>query len=170
MLLLMREYDKSFRYWVDVANTDPERTLDYLLHEQALPGFNDSGAHITNMAFFDGNLMALKLAQQEGEATVARMVQRLTREPAEFFGLDVGTLEIGAQADMVLINPEQLRQWDTNDTRRYEYRELFEHHQMVNRPENIVERVFIRGRTVWRGNDFAEDYGTAPLGRALQAA
>ena len=29
---------------------------------------------------------------------VATMVRRLTREPAEFFGLDVGTLEIGAQA------------------------------------------------------------------------
>jgi N-acyl-D-aspartate/D-glutamate deacylase len=39
-----------------------------LLHPQALPGFNDSGAHITNMAFFDGNLMSLKLAQQRDDA------------------------------------------------------------------------------------------------------
>jgi N-acyl-D-aspartate/D-glutamate deacylase len=39
---------------------------------------------------------------------VAKVVRRLTAEPAEFFGLDVGTLEIGAQADLVVIDPEAL--------------------------------------------------------------
>jgi N-acyl-D-aspartate/D-glutamate deacylase len=52
MLFLMRRYDKGFRYWADVSNVGNRMTLDYLLlHPQALPGFNDSGAHITNMAF-----------------------------------------------------------------------------------------------------------------------
>ena len=63
-----------------------------------MPGFNDSGAHITNMAFFDANLSSLKLAKAEGLDTVATIVKRLTREPAQFFGLDVGTLELGALA------------------------------------------------------------------------
>lgn len=170
MLFLLRRYDKGFRYWADVSNIGNRSTMDYLMHPQALPGFNDSGAHLTNMAFFDGNLMSLKLAQQKGEATVARMVKRLTREPAQFFNLDVGTLDIGAQADIVVIDPETLRSWDCNDTREYVYRELFEHHQMVNRPPAIVRQVMIRGQLVWEEGDFTPVLGAEVLGRALRAA
>ncbi|TCO77050.1 N-acyl-D-amino-acid deacylase family protein [Chromatocurvus halotolerans] len=170
MLHLMREYDKGFRFWADMSNIGNAATIDYLLHEHALPGFNDSGAHITNMAFFDTNLMSLKLAQQQGLETVGRMVRRLTREPAEFFGLDAGTLDIGAQADLVIIDPDVLRHWDCNDTREYVYRDLFEHHQMVNRPPGIVEHVFIRGEAVWCQGEFGDALGARPLGRALRAA
>ena len=114
MLHLMRTYDKDFRYWVDTANENKAGVLDLLLHRNTLPGFNDSGAHITNMAFFDTNLSSLQLAQQKSLETVAHMVKRLTREPAEFFGLDVGTLDIGAQADIAIIDPEALTAWDDN--------------------------------------------------------
>ncbi|MEE4278720.1 MAG: amidohydrolase family protein [Halieaceae bacterium] len=170
MLWLMRRYDKDFRYWADVSNVGNRSTIDYLLHPQALPGFNDSGAHITNMAFFDANLMSLRLADARGETVVAKMVRRLTREPAKFFGLDVGRIETGAQADLVLIDPQQLRAWDTNDTREYVYRELFEHHQMVNRPPPIVREVVIRGEVVWQDGDFTEVLGRDALGRVLRAA
>ena len=170
MLAMMREYDKGFRYWVDVGNPGNRATLDMLLHEATLPGFNDSGAHITNMAFFDANLGALKRAQQRDLQTVARVVQRLTSEPAEFFGLDVGSLEIGAQADIALIDPQALAQYECDPNRHFEYREIFDHRQMVNRSDGVVERVLINGNTVWQGTDFTADYGAAPLGRALRAA
>jgi len=170
MLHLLRTYDKSFRFWTDVSNVGNRTTLDYLLHPQTLPGFNDSGAHITNMAFFDTNLMSLKLAQQRDLNTVSRMVQRLTSEPAAFFGLDVGSLEIGAQADVVLINPERLRNWDCNDTREYIYRDTLEHEQLVNRPQGIVEQVYIRGELACQNDEFTEVLGSKPLGRALRAA
>lgn len=170
MLAMMREYDKGFRYWVDVGNPGNRATLDMLLHEATLPGFNDSGAHITNMAFFDANLGALKRAQQRDLQTVARVVQRLTSEPAEFFGLDVGSLEIGVQADIALINPQALAEYECDPNRHFEYREIFDHRQMVNRSDGVVERVLINGNTVWQGNDFTADYGAAPLGRALRAA
>jgi hypothetical protein len=127
-----------------------------------LPGFNDSGAHITNMAFFDSNLMSLKLAKERDEATVAHMVKRLTSEPAEIFGLDVGSLKIGAQADMVLINPEALDGWQPDQTRKLEYREIFGHQQMVNRPEGIVDSVYINGVVAWK--DGAAQAGTRPGG------
>jgi N-acyl-D-aspartate/D-glutamate deacylase len=170
MLHMMRSYDKGFRYWVDIGNVGNRATLDILLHENTLPGFNDSGAHITNMAFFDANLMSLKLAQQRDLATVSRIVQRLTSEPAEFFGLDVGTLEIGAQADMILIDPEALSAHECDPNRHFVYRELFDHKQMVNRSDGVVKRVLIRGVTAWEGSDFAADYGSRALGRALRAA
>jgi len=170
MLHLLREYDKSFRWWVDVGNKDNRATLGYLLHPSALPGFNDSGAHLTNMAFFDGNLMSLKLAQAEGLGTVAAMVRRLTREPAAFFGLDVGSLEIGAQADITMLDPAALQGWDSNDHRAFIHRELFDHKQMVNRSDGVVTRVLIHGEPVWQDGDFTEVLGSRRLGRALRAA
>ena len=170
MLHMMRTYDKAFRFYVDVGNLSRETTLELLLHKNAIPGFNDSGAHITNMAFFDANLMSLKLAQEQSPAMVATMVRRLTREPAEFFGLDVGTLDIGAQADIALIDPQALADWDCNDTRVLEYRELFEHKQMLNRPEGVVTRVLINGETAWQDGEVGEALGSQRLGRALRAA
>ena len=170
MLHLLRTYDKGFRFWADVGNVGNRSTLDLLLHKNTLPGFNDSGAHITNMAFFDANLMSLKLASERGINTVSAMVRRLTREPAAFFGLDVGTLEVGAQADITMINSEALKGWHCDQTRRLEYRELFEHQQMVNRPEGIVSHVLIRGESVWQDGDFTDVLGSRPLGRALRAA
>lgn len=171
MLHLMREYDKSFRYWVDVANVGNQGTLDLLLHKNTMPGFNDSGAHITNMAFFDANLMSLKLADQRGLETVAAVVKRLTSEPARFFGLDgVGRLELGAQADLVIIDPEALRGWDDISTRQLIYRDLFEHQQLVSRSDGVVTHTFINGEAAWRDGEFTEALGTRTLGRALRAA
>jgi len=170
MLHMLRQYDKSFRFWVDVGNTDREATLELLLDANTMPGFNDSGAHITNMAFFDANLASLKLAQERGLATVAAMVRRLTREPAEFFGVDVGTLDIGAQADVVLIDPDALAKWDCNATRTLQYRELFKHDQMVSRSDGVVTHVLINGEPVWEDGDFTPALGVRKLGRALRAA
>ena len=171
MLHMMRRYDKGFRYWVDVANVGNRATLDLLLHKNTMPGFNDSGAHITNMAFFDGNLMSLKLAQQKSIETVATMVRRLTSEPAAFFGLEgVGRLELGAQADLVMIDPERLKEWDDCSNRAFIYRELFEHKQLVSRSDGVVTHTFINGEPVWRNGELGEALGTKTLGRALRAA
>ncbi len=170
MLHLLREYDKNFRFWVDQANVGNEKTLELLLHENALPGFNDSGAHITNMAFFDGNLGSLKRAQEVDLETVSRIVQRLTSEPAAFFGLDVGTLEIGAQADMILVDPEALASYECDPNRQLVHRDLFDHAQMVNRSDGVVTRVLIKGQPVWEGTDFTDCLGKETLGRALRAA
>ncbi|MEM0952783.1 MAG: amidohydrolase family protein [Pseudomonadota bacterium] len=169
-LHLLREYDRDFRFWVDQGNVANERTLDLLLDENALPGFNDSGAHITNMAFFDGNLGSLKRAQEKDLETVSLMIKRITSEPAAFFGLDVGTLDIGAQADMILIDPQALADYECDPNRSLVHRDLFDHAQMVNRSDGVVPRVMIKGRTVWAGVEFTEHLGQETLGRALRAA
>lgn len=166
---LLREYDKGFRYWIDVANVGNHATLDLLLDENTLPGFNDSGAHITNMAFFDANLMGLKLAQQRSMATVAQLVKRLTREPAQFFGLDVGTLDIGAQADITIIDPQALAAHDSNDGRQLIYRELLAHQQLVNRSDDVVTRVLINGECAWSSDDSESQLGKKRLGRFVKA-
>ena len=167
-LHMLRSYDKSFRFYTDVANAENRSTLEFLLHENTLPGFNDSGAHITNMAFFDSNLMSLKLAREQGEDVVAKVVKRLTKDPADTFGLDAGSLAIGARADMVLINPGALDGWEPDQTRKLVYRDIFEHEQMVNRPEGIVSSVYISGEMAWDGERGAtEALGNKPLGSYL---
>ena len=167
-LHMLRTYDKGFRFYADVANAGNNATLEFLLHENTLPGFNDSGAHITNMAFFDSNLMSLKLAKEQGEGVVAQVVRRLTKDPADVFGIDAGTLEIGARADMVIINPGALDGWEPDQTRVLEYRKIFEHQQMVNRPEGIVESVYVAGQQAWDGLLGATNaLGQQPLGRYL---
>ncbi len=169
MLHLLRQYDKGFRWWVDVANLDAAKTFELLMDDNTLPGFNDSGAHLTNLAFFDGNLVGLKMAQQRGVEMVAKLVKRLTQDPAEFFGLDVGSIEPGSQADITLVDPVALQAYDSNANRMLEYRDIFQHQQMVNRSDGVVSRVWIKGETVWQDRAATAVLGNKPVGRALRA-
>ena len=169
LLHLARRYDRNLRWWFTVANDRPEVLEQLLFHPHMLPGFNDSGAHLINLAFFDGNLLTLQIAQRRSLEQVARAVRRLTREPAEFFGVDAGRLDVGAQADIVLVDPEALRTYDTDANRRMVYRDIFEHEQLVNRSDGVVTGVFIAGEQVWDGHDFTPALGTRQLGRPLTA-
>jgi N-acyl-D-aspartate/D-glutamate deacylase len=169
LLHLIRRYDRELRWWFTVANDRPEVLKQLLFHEHMLPGFNDSGAHLINLAFFDGNLLTLQIAARESVDKVAHAVKRLTREPAEFFGIDAGRLDVGAQADLVLVDPDALLRYDTDASRRMIYRDIFEHDQLVNRSDGVVTAVFIAGEQVWDGRDFTPTLGTRKLGRALTA-
>jgi N-acyl-D-aspartate/D-glutamate deacylase len=169
LLHLIRRYDRDLRWWFTVANDRPEILEKLLFHRHMLPGFNDSGAHLINLAFFDGNLLTLQVAQRRSLERVAQAVRRLTREPAEFFGVDAGRLEVGAQADLVLIDPEALSAYDTDANRRMVYRDIFEHEQLVNRSDGVVAAVYIAGEQVWDGVDVLPVLGQRRLGRALRA-
>ena len=50
------------------------------------------------------------------------------------------------------------------------HREIFDHRQMVNRPEGIVASVWINGVQAWDGNETTVALGQERLGRALRAA
>jgi N-acyl-D-aspartate/D-glutamate deacylase len=169
LLHLVRRYDRDLRWWFTVANDRPEVLEKLLFHPHMLPGFNDSGAHLINLAFFDGNLLMLQIAQRDSLEKVAHAVRRLTREPAEFFGVDAGSIDVGAQADVVLVDPEALRAYDTDANRRMVYRDIFGHEQLVNRSEGVVTAVFIAGEQVWDGAGFTAALGTRSLGRPLLA-
>jgi N-acyl-D-aspartate/D-glutamate deacylase len=167
MLHLFEEYDMQLRWWVISANQDPEMVRKLLFDEKFLPGFNDSGAHITNMAFYDCNLRGLQLAQEDGLDKVAWHVKRLTRDPAEFIGIDAGRLEQEAQADIIIIDPQALETYDSETNTEFVYRDDFEHEQLVNRSDGVVTHTFIAGGLIWQ-NGFTEKFGTEKLGRALR--
>jgi N-acyl-D-aspartate/D-glutamate deacylase len=99
---------------------------------------------------------------------VAHMVGRLTRESARFFGLETGTMEIGDGADLVLVDPAALRSWDPETTVERIHRDVFETEQLVNRPPGVVRGVWIRGRQIFDGEAFADDFQRAAYGRLLR--
>jgi N-acyl-D-aspartate/D-glutamate deacylase len=166
-LHLLRAYDTELRWWTVTANRDARVIRDLLFNPLLLPGFNDSGAHLTNMAFYDGNLRTLKIAQVEGLGRISEAVRRLSAEPAEFFGLDVGTLRVGARADLVVVDPDALSRWQPEATVKSVWREAFSSQQLVNRPEGVVTQVVVGGVLAWDGAGYTRAFGAERLGEAL---
>ena len=150
-LHLLTEYDRDIRWHMIVGNDRPDVLEKMLFDKNTLPGFNDSGAHLINLAFFDGNLLTLQIAQKTSLEKVSLAVRRLTREPADFFGIDVGNIAIGSQADITVIDPNELKKYDSVANRQMVYRDVFDAEQLVNRSDNVVSHVFIAGTEVWRG-------------------
>ncbi|MDE0803325.1 MAG: amidohydrolase family protein [Acidimicrobiales bacterium] len=149
LLALLRRFDLGFRWSVLVANDRPDVLEELLFHDCTLPGFNDSGAHLANMAFFDGNLRTLAIASRRDERRVAEAVRRLTSEPAALFGLDVGRIQVGAVADLVLIDPNQLADYDGAASTRIEYDPVIGHPRMINRSDGVVRAVIVGGEVVF---------------------
>ncbi len=168
-LFLLRQWDTQLRWTTVIANRNPKTTKRLLFHPMTLPGFNDSGAHMTNLAFYDGNLRTLKFAQEDGLERVASAVHRLTQAPAEFFGLNTGLLTVGAQADLCLIDPTALQVWDPEKTYDFIDRPLFSSRQVVNRPAGVVAHVLIAGKVAWHEGAFTPALGTQAFGRLLRA-
>jgi N-acyl-D-aspartate/D-glutamate deacylase len=169
LLFLLREWDTALRWETAIANNDPDILRHLLFHPMTLPGFNDSGAHLANIAFYDGNLRTLKIAQEEGLTRVAESVMRLTSVPARFFGLDVGVIRVGARADLCVLDPEALRMWNPEQTCELLVRPELGCRAMVNRPAGVVREVMVSGRRVWVEGSYADDLGKASYGTVLRA-
>lgn len=169
-LYLLREFDRDIRFHFTVGNDRPEILEKLLFDANTLPGFNDSGAHLINMAFFDGNLCTLRFAQQRGLARVADAVKRLTRDPAGFFGIDAGSIETGRQADVTVIDPAALSSYDTDANRRLLHREVLGAQQFVNRSDGVVDAVYIAGELTWERDHVMQVLGNRKLGRALTSS
>lgn len=170
LLALLRKYDTQLRWHAMVANDDVERMEEILFEPLVQPGFNDSGAHITNMAYFDGNLRGLQLAQRRGLDTVAYHINRLTKKPAEFFNVEgVGTIAVGQRADVILIDPEALQAYDSEANTRLHFREVMGHEQLLNRSEGVVTHSWIAGIPAWENSQASEQLGKQTMGVAVTA-
>src|SRR5689334_24904624 len=122
------------------------------------------------MAFYDCNLRTLRIAQAEGPERVAHAVHRLTQEPAEFFGVAAGVLKAGAQADVAVIDPQALARHDGEKQIRYVWRDAFQHHQLVNRPEGVVTQVLVAGQLAWEAGAYTPAFGLERMGRVMRNA
>ncbi|MEL6185305.1 MAG: N-acyl-D-glutamate deacylase [Myxococcota bacterium] len=168
LLYLLERFDTALVWSSITANDRPEKVKALLTHPQILPGFNDSGAHLTNMAFYDTNLRGLRMVMEDGFEAVSRHISRLTSEPADFFRLaSVGRIAEGYRGDLVLIDPEALRHYDGRAHVREIHRDVFDHTQLVNRSDGVVTGVWIGGHRAWTGEDFTEELGETKMGDCL---
>ena len=170
MLQMLRTFDTDLSWSTVTANRDLKVVRELLMDPKLLPGFNDSGAHLTNMAFYDVNLRSLQLAAEGGDEDVAYMVKRLTKDAADVFGVAGGTIYEGDVADLILIDPKKLQDYDGEKNVQRVHREEFKHEQLVNRSDDVVPLVMIGGHTAWENNNFASDLGQKPMGRLLRAS
>jgi len=168
MLQMLRSFDTDLSWFTITANRDIETVRELLMNPKLLPGFNDCGAHLTNMAFYDGNLRSLKLAAEGGEADANYMVKRLTKDAAEVFGVDRGSIYEGDTADLILVDPELLANYDGEGNVERIFREEYQHQQLVNRSDGVVPLVLINGKCAWANDEFTKELGSQRLGSLLK--
>ena len=100
--------------------------------------------------------------------SVARAVQRLTSEIAEWMGIEAGTLREGDRADVVVVDPAGL----TDAVDRIEQAPMpgMDLLRPVRRNDDAVRAVLIRGRLAYTPDHFADDFGHATrYGSVLRA-
>jgi N-acyl-D-aspartate/D-glutamate deacylase len=168
VLQMLRSFDTDLSWYTVTANRDMQTVRDLIMNPMLLPGFNDCGAHLTNMAFYDVNLRSLKLAAEGGESDLNYMVKRLTKDAADVFGVEGGTIYVGDVADLILVDPKNLSQHDGEQNIQRIYRPEYKHQQLVNRSDGVVPLVLIGGNIAWRDDQFATELGTRPFGRLLK--
>ena len=162
------QFDTDISWSTITANRDIKTVRNLLMHPKLLPGFNDSGAHLTNMAFYDANLRALKLAHEGGEQDLSYMVKRLTKDAADVFGVAGGTINLGDVADLILVDPQKLMSYDGEQHVERIHREEFKHDQLVNRSNGVVPLVMVAGNIAWSHDKFSETLGKKKFGRLLK--
>lgn len=160
---LLAEYDTKIRWKCETSNHRESVRMELLTSEHCLPGFNDSGAHNLNMAFHDGGLHLLKQALHHPDLMpIEKAIHRITKESADFLGIDAGDISVGKRADVVIIDPSKL-DTDLNTEPIEDYHPLFGGtYRLIKRSGKVVQHVFINGNEAYTNNGvvaFHEDLG-----------
>ena len=172
---LVAQHGAALRWYTVMAN-DRRAPLEHIVrHPDALIGFSDAGAHLRQMAHYNFPLRMLRLvkdAAQEGRAVMPmeQAVWRLTGEIGDWFGIEAGRLEIGRQADVVVLDPAGI---DAEVDKALEApMEGFEGIvRMVRRNERAVRAVLVNGRLAVRDGQVLPEVGTRRgFGRLLRAS
>lgn len=100
----------EIKFVVPRANTDPAALADVLRDSRTLIGLSDAGAHLDMLCESGYTTYLLgHWVREERALTLERAIQRITSEPADFFGFkDRGRLRSGAPADIVIFDEEKI--------------------------------------------------------------
>jgi N-acyl-D-aspartate/D-glutamate deacylase len=97
------------------------------------------------------------------------MVKRLSKDAADLFGVKGGTINVGDVADLILVDPQALANYDGEAQVIRQFRAEYNHDQLVNRSDGVVPLVMIAGNVAWEHDDFSSQFGKKPMGRLLRA-
>jgi N-acyl-D-aspartate/D-glutamate deacylase len=112
---LVIQYDKKIRWTTTIGNDRPEKYHHLYNYPFNLISFSDAGAHLNNMAFYNFPLKMIKNVHDSIQASqpimsMEKCVWRLTKEQADWFGLDCGYLAEGKMADLCILDPAHFDQ------------------------------------------------------------
>lgn len=159
---LIVEHGQKLRWHTVIGNYKPQQIREIVNQPSTLLAFNDSGAHIRNMAFYNSQLRFLKFVRDEDAAgnpvmPLEKAIWKLTGELGDWFDIDAGRLHEGARADIAIINPEglgdQLSEFGEAKIENLDLKRL------VNRSDHAVTATIINGRVAFRQGQFAPELG-----------
>ncbi|MAJ61223.1 MAG: dihydroorotase [bacterium TMED88] len=81
-----------------------------------------------------------------GEISALELIRRLSTAPARIFGISAGTLSVGAQADVVLLDPKKEWKYDASEGFSKSRNSPWSGQNITGR----VEATFVNGRLVFR--------------------
>ncbi|HPU38460.1 MAG TPA: amidohydrolase family protein [Microthrixaceae bacterium] len=172
---LAAEFGNDLRWETTAGNGNEEAVAWIVEQPQAQIGFSDAGAHLRNMAFYNFPIRLLALVRKRQDAgqhilTLGQAVHRVTAELADFLGIDAGRLQVGARADLVVIDPTLLDD-RVADVVEEPMPGIESVRRLVNRGDDAIKAVMIGGKVAWDDQGRAAGLGTqAGYGRLLRNA
>lgn len=167
------DYDKKIRWTTTVANDRIEKYDIIYNSPYNLISFSDAGAHLNNMAFYNFPLKMIKnvqdsIANGKPIMSMEKCIWRLSKEQADWFGLDCGYLAKGKIADLVIIDPNKFNAI-TEDVEMEPIEEFNNYNRLVNRNKDVVSTVMVGGDIIFQKENFVPDYAkTKKYGRFLE--
>ncbi|MEM6791831.1 MAG: N-acyl-D-glutamate amidohydrolase [Myxococcota bacterium] len=160
---LVVAYGPKLRWYTVTGNDRPGPLGHLIADDHNLIGFSDAGAHLRNMAFYNFPLRMLKFvrdAERRGTPVMPleRAVHRLTGELGDWFDLDVGSLEVGDRADVVILNPDRLDD-AVEAIVEAEMPEFGGMKRLVRRNPGAIPAVFVAGERVVSAGSVHPDVG-----------
>jgi N-acyl-D-aspartate/D-glutamate deacylase len=157
------EYDQKIRWTTTIGNDRPEKYKDLYNYPYNIISFSDAGAHLTNMAFYNFPLQMIKNVQKSIDAknpimTMEKCIWRLSKEQADWFGLDACYIAEGKSADINIIDPAFMNNV-TDNIEEAEIEEFNGFKRLVNRNKNLVSMVLVGGNIIFENDTFVEGYG-----------
>lgn len=171
---LIIEHDKKIRWTTTIGNDRPSRYGELYNCPYNLISFSDAGAHLNNMAFYDFPLKMIRYvvdAQKAGNPIMPmeKCIWRLSKEQADWFGLDCGHIAEGKVADINILDPSKLDNV-TEEVSEAPIAEFGDYPRLVNRCDGVVSHVLVGGEMIYRDGDFSPGYGVKKrVGRFLRA-
>ena len=162
---LALETDLKARFRMAAINFEEDEVEELLLAPGTVVALSDAGAHASQLcdACYATHLLG-HWVREKGTFTLEEAVHKLTRQPAELFGIsDRGALAQGMAADVVLFDPKTV---GAAKTRRVSDLPAGAERLVVDAIG--IEKVIVNGRTLRSGNrDLLDPAGPLP-GRLLR--